>query len=211
MSRDEVKKVVGSTMDIIIGKDKFPLIKFDNNKYANILPVTKYQFERYIWEMAPKIVYDESLNKNPRVTPIELTKKNIKQLLITNVSFKEASDFAKWIGGRLPAKNELLSLNKYLSEIRVESLIDITASRKKYIDARWFGFLNNLSHVNVTITELFRNVQMEELCSNSAFIPESELWLRNLNGDHYSSLVGESLMEVRGEFGFRVIITQGDN
>jgi len=77
-----------------IGIDKFPLIKFDTNKYTHIFHVTKYQFERYIWETAPNIDYDKIIAENPRIPPDEISSKNLKSLFMTNVTLREASEFA---------------------------------------------------------------------------------------------------------------------
>lgn len=195
-------------MEFIVGIDKFPLVRVEANKYAHIFPVTKYQFERYIWEKAPNINYEMMIQKNERIPPDEINMRNLDQLFITGISFNEAFLFAKWLGGRLPSIRELERLTAHLSGIKIRELFEKT-SKEKSLDERWFAILNKLCIS--TIADLFKNIRMEELCSKDAYVPEGEIYLRRVNGSHCSPLVGERPPDVQGEFGFRVIRREDDS
>lgn len=192
-------------MEFIIGKDKFPLVEFENNKYAQISPVTKYQFERYIWETAPDIDYDKILQANPRISPDEVNKKNLNFLFITNLTFKEASDFARWMGGRLPSKSELDRLEESVSEIEIREIKRLL-ERHNNIDKRFLTILNAFEGMNIRkIKDLFLFTQISEFCCSHVSVT-GRICAKSLKQSSYSEIVGDNPFEVRGKFGFRVLI-----
>src|SRR3989339_521021 len=170
-------------MECIIGKDKFTLIKFEDNKYAHIFPVTKYQFERYIWEKAPDINYDEILKAKPRIAPEKVSKKNLKQLFLTGLTFKEAMGFAEWSGGRLPSKKELDRLEEYVLEIGIQEIKKLLKrhNNRASIDKRFLTIVNAFEGMNIRkIKDLFTFTQIDEFCCSHVSITE-RIYVKRLN------------------------------
>lgn len=204
-------------MKFVIEIDKFPLIKFDKDKYAHIFPVTKYQFERYIWESAPNINYNEIIEANPRISPNEANEGNLDLMFLTNLTFEEARGFAEWVGGRLPTKNELDSLNEYISGIKIGEIKNLLEKpeNKTFIDERLLNILGKFESMNVKkIGDIFPLIQISEFCCTHAFIHKKIhfdklyglLWVRGLNSGSYSEIVGDNPFEVKGTYGFRIIL-----
>ena len=163
-------------MECIIGKDKFPLIKFENDRYTHIFPVTKYQFERYIWESerAPDINYDDMLKTNPRISPEEVSKKKLNPLFITNITFREASDFARWMKGRLPVRDEIEVIYNCLGSIKVSNIFD-SIKKSRDMDRRCSVVLSKMLSIfpHGTVKDIIENSKIEELCSTMSDMPSS--------------------------------------
>lgn len=192
-------------MEFIICVDKFPLIKFDSNKYTHIFPITKYQFERYIWETTPNIDYDKIIAENPRIPPDEISSKNLKHLFITNITFREASEFANWIGGRLPAKGELDKLDSYISRVEIGEISYYLFKHLKNeasIDRRFLTILDVIKNMNIKNIRYF--TQIGEFCREYISI-DGRIYIKRLNGS-YSEIVGDDPSGVKKkDYGFRVI------
>jgi hypothetical protein len=191
-------------MEFIIGNDKFPLIKFEDNKYSHIFPVTKYQFERYIWETAPGIDYDTIVF--PRVSPDEINKKNLKHLFVTNITFKEATEYANWLEGRLPAKDEIEKIYFYISE-NIKEIYNLPNLLKNEtsIDRRFFVIINKLKQNGI---ENF--MQISEFCREYITV-DGRIYIKKFNCS-FSEIVGPSPLEFRNkDCGFRVIKTVGED
>lgn len=194
-------------MEFTIGIDKFPLIKFDVNSYTHIFPVTKYQFERYIWEKAPDINYDKLLMVNPRISPDKINKRKLDNLFLTNLTFKEATGFAEWTGGRLPSKRELDRVEAYVSEIEIRAIKGLL-ERHNNIDRRFSTILNVLEGVKIRrIKDLFAFLQIGELCCSHVSIPGA-IHVRGISDGSYSEIVGDNALTVRGIYGFRILIEE---
>ncbi len=205
-------KLNKQVMDIIVGNDKFPLIKFKNDKYVCILPVTKYQFERYIWERAPEINYDDIIIDNPRISPYQVNRRNIKSLFITNISFAEAMDFAKYLGGRLPILNEIYDIYSLLDKISMRNLLELNMEG---VDARFLTLLEKISQnlqdvKNAKISEIIKISRIEELCSTTNDSPYMPIYSVNYNNINDPGLVaGMDACSIRiKNAGFRVVIEE---
>lgn len=193
-------------MEFIIGKDKFPLIKFDDNTYTHIFPVTKYQFERYIWEAAPDINYVEIIKTNTRISPDKINKRNLDKLFLTNLTFKEATGFAEWSGGRLPSKSELDILENSVSKIDVQEIKRLL-ERHNNIDKRFLTILNVLEKMNIkNIKDLFTFIQIGEFCCSYTSISAGRIYVKRLNDNSYSEIVGDNPLAIKVGCGFRVLI-----
>ena len=94
-------------MEFIIDASGAPAVKFSEGKYIQILPVTRYQFERFIWKRMPAwCEYEKSLEEVGRISPDEVTKENFASAFMTNINYDEALEFSQWLGGRLPTVRE---------------------------------------------------------------------------------------------------------
>lgn len=193
-------------MEFIIGIDKFPLIKFDNDSYTHILPVTKYQFERYIWETSPDINYDEMLKTNPRISPEEVSKKKLNSLFITNLTFKEASGFARWMEGRLPIRDEIEIIYKSLGLMKIRDIFD-SIRNSKDIDKRCSIVLSKISSIFPygKVMDIIENSNMQELCSTMSCEPYRPIYTKHRFG--WAHVVGTDACDSRIEDAvFRVVI-----
>lgn len=192
-------------MKFKIGRDKFPLIEFEESKYAHVFPVTKYQFERYIWETASDVDYDELIKANPRISPDALDNKKLKQLFMTGLSFTEASNFAKWMGGRLPAKGELDKFGSYISRAEIGKIryyLSEHLKKEASIDKRFLTILTVFENMNIEDVRYF--TQIGEFCREYISI-DGRIYIKRLNGS-YSEIVGDDPPGVKNkDYGFRVI------
>jgi hypothetical protein len=94
-------------MEFIIDESGAPAAKFAENRYISVLPVTRYQFERFIWQAAPKWYdYEERSSNQARISPTKLTPQNMHSLIITGLSAEEASEYASHFRSRLPTGDE---------------------------------------------------------------------------------------------------------
>lgn len=94
-------------MEFIIDASGAPAVKLSEGKYIQILPVTRYQFERFIWKRMPSWCdYEKALEETGRISPDEVTEENFASAFMTNVNFDEALEFSQWLGGRLPTVRE---------------------------------------------------------------------------------------------------------
>jgi len=189
-------------MEFIIGKDKFPLIKFEDNNYAHIFPITKYQFERYIWETEPDINYDEMLNTNPRISPHEVNKKNMKHLFITHISFRDAIAYCAWAGGRLPTISEKTAICEALKKISKNQLVEFC--NKNDVDKRLLSLVSNeIKNLNVC-SELFIELPMS-FDGNYGDIKVGKLFEETM-----CLITGtkEDKLSHKGNFGFRIVIEE---
>ncbi len=197
-------------MEFIIGKDKFPLIKFEDSKYAHILPVTKYQFERYIWENALNINYKEIIKGNPRITPYEVNTSNLNNLFITEVSFTGACNYCFWGGGRLPLKSETNKISNILSSINIKEFLDSVSSNNE-IDKRCLVILKTLlSKGSATMDEVHKCIRSNEFFTE---LPVSfngnfgGIYTGKLNEGYYSQVTGkkDDKICIKGNYVFRLI------
>jgi len=76
--------------------------------YIQVIPVTVYQFERYVWREAPETMqYESVIDVNKRIAPDGYSRKNFVSSFISNVSFVEACDVcAALVNGRPPTVKE---------------------------------------------------------------------------------------------------------
>jgi hypothetical protein len=195
-------------MKFKIGIDKFPLIEFDESKYTHVFPVTKYQFERYIWETAPDINYDELIKANPRISPDALDKKKLKQLFMTGLSFTEACNFAKWMGGRLPVRKEVEAIYKHLCSMQVEKIFD-SIKNSRDMDRRSLIALTKILNLfqNDKVADVIESSKIKELCSEMSFEPYKPIYAKH--GSGWSHLVGTDAYDTRiDDTAFRVIIRE---
>ncbi|MCX7833207.1 MAG: hypothetical protein N2490_03240 [Ignavibacteria bacterium] len=196
-------------MKFIVGKDKFPFIEVNNGIYLQILPVTKYQFERYLLENRPSSIdYNQLLNQllkdNPRISPSEIRKEGITKMLITHLNFSEVVEYAKWMDGKVPdyeilCKFDKEYLNLKLSDIR-ESLADLSSQ----IDIRFWKIFDAMEKNKITkLSELYKEITGAELCyKNSA---ESEICAKRYGRESLYEIVGDNPYGVRWIHSFRII------
>jgi hypothetical protein len=79
----------------------FPMVSMPGvDLSVSLLPVTKFQFERFIAQENPysDSWYDEILAVNPRCSWRRIDEKNREGLFITGILPSEALDFAAWMG-----------------------------------------------------------------------------------------------------------------
>jgi hypothetical protein len=89
------------TDNLVLDRANFPMLWVESlNAYIHLLPITKIQYEYYLWD-APnpgldQEWYDQVTKENKRISPHEITKDNYWQLFISAVLPDEAQHFAEW-------------------------------------------------------------------------------------------------------------------
>jgi hypothetical protein len=110
----------------------FPLIrKNDWDFFISIFPVSKYQFESFLFENSPHRNmytdewYREKLKLNPRKEWWNIDEKYY-ELFLTGLTLREIEPFLRYLGDnfRLPIRDEWIKLYKNSKEIR-ETLYDL--------------------------------------------------------------------------------------
>jgi hypothetical protein len=79
----------------------FPMVSIPEiNLSVSLLPVTKFQFERFIAQENPysDSWYDKALELNPRCSWRKIDESNRENLFMTGILPSEALDFASWMG-----------------------------------------------------------------------------------------------------------------
>lgn len=172
-------------MKLIIGSDKFPLINIEKDKYVHVFPVTKYQFERYLYtsKTMPVINYCDTLTANPRISPNELTKKNARCLFMTALSFSEASDYARWMGGRLPLRSEMETFYPQLRDVKVKELCNSVVGLKD-VDHRCVMVLQKLDSLfpDSGLAHITEMSNLLEMCSEMSFGPFKPIYTKTRYG-----------------------------
>ena len=112
---------------IKLDKTGFPLIKrFDWDFYSSLLPVSKYQFEKFMVEhgayrnLYTNAWYSQKLEKNPRASWKSWGNEPWK-LFITGLFPDEIKPFLKFLGKkqfRLPKRSEWILLHRSESDIK---------------------------------------------------------------------------------------------
>ena len=92
---------------IVLDRANFPMIwVVELDAYIHLLPVTKIQFEFYLWD-APnpgldQTWYNEVTKENPRISPSHVSKDNYWQLFMGSLLPSEALNFADWCKAESP-------------------------------------------------------------------------------------------------------------
>ena len=87
--------------DLVLDRTNFPMLWVESLKaYIHLLPVTKIQYEYYLWD-APnpgldQKWYDRVTAENKRISPHAITRDNYWQIFIGAILPSEAQHFAKW-------------------------------------------------------------------------------------------------------------------
>lgn len=122
-------------MEFIIDESRSVMVEFTENKYISVIPFTKFQFERFIWETGPKWV-DNSYTIN-RISPQEINKSNVDSVILNNLSFQEAVKISQWMGGRIPGLQEIKSAFNILNDKNLLSnALKFMQQNKNEADAR---------------------------------------------------------------------------
>lgn len=127
------------------------LVQFDERKYVSVLPVTKHQFERYLWNAAPSWCdYAALVEETGRITPSQVTEENLTEVFLTNISFLDAEQFCWWVHGRLPTWKDLEGIyqtlfrqNGFLKTMRQESEASLSSDALP-LDTRWERLVDTL-------------------------------------------------------------------
>lgn len=199
----------GNTLEFLIDGSGTPVARFYRNEYINILPVTKYQFERFIWKAAPSWCnYHAIIEKIGRISPVEINQNNLSSIFITEVSFKEALEYSKFFGGRLPTLREWdraydsIFTRGELFEEALKYMESVPVSR---IDKRIIKLVEYLIKHNIKRTDL--NDAIKELvCEFPVTAYPGRIYLKYCRED-YALVAGNPSTETRGkEFGFCMVV-----
>lgn len=195
-------------MDFVLDKKGVVAVRFDAGKYMHVLPVTKYQFERYIWEKAPDWVdYEEIVNETGRISPDEVTEDNIKQALLTRISFEEAVEISSWFGGRLPtadewekARDEIFDCESLFKDAlaycrsKMGETKPMNVTGTAAIDVRVVRLLERLVVIGIKRTDL-RN--FGELVSKNPSMPFRNLYVNYVDRRESFSITGDPRRKTR--------------
>ncbi len=192
-------------MKMIIGKDMFPLVHLDGSRYTQLMPVTRYQFERYIWETAPEFDYKVNIDGNPRISTKDLNKDNVSQMFISDLSSEQALGYAKWMEGRLPVKKEASAIESLVESISPLLLLKIIRKKKYSIRSIDIRFIHLLEKINRDYNSfIYLHGGKQELYSNLATLPDQSLFLHSYANGCFIRLAGD--ISDRGTFLYRIII-----
>ncbi len=154
-------------MDFILDNSGAPMVQFSEKMYICVLPVTKYQFERYIWKTAPAWCdYEMVIKKTGRVSPSKVTSHNLSQAFLTKINFEEALKISAWLGGRPPTEEEwdeaykgVFSKDDLLEEafrfleigepLHNRNNCGTFSGEKRHVDRRFIEFLRKLISLEV--------------------------------------------------------------
>lgn len=111
----------------------FPIIQTPTGGWVHLVPVTKVQFETYLYMAQPENFgakrYAEATAGNPRVGPGQVTPGNAHGLLMSGLKRTEAEAFAAWLNkkgsrpGRVPAAEEWYAVYQWLKATTFGSLL----------------------------------------------------------------------------------------
>ncbi len=166
-AESQAPRTIDAEPEIIVDRTGAPLIRFSERKYISVLPVTKYQFERYIGDTAPEWCdYDALVAETGRVSPVNLTKELVSQAFVTNINFEEALDVAEWLGGRpcsVAEWDEVYDVFWKQDELFEKTLTLLNSEDDKQVDRRWIVLLEALKKFGISRAGL--NELVEELVS----------------------------------------------
>lgn len=198
-------------MNLLVGKDKFPMIEVRRNIYLHILPITKFQFERYLWSNKQTFLdYNKLLSASPRISFKELRLKNLKDLFITHITFEEALEYAKWMEGEIPQINILFEFDKKFNDLKFSEIRNCLKSFNN-IDVRFWKTLDALEGLGIfTIKKLFNELNIVELCYVDEL--ENKIQVKEYGSKTTYEVVGESPYKVRWKkHSFRIIQKKEEN
>ncbi len=195
--------------DFHIDETGTPLAAYARGKYIAVLPVTKYQFERYIWETAPNwINYDLLLEQTGRVSPKEINRNNIGQAFISNINFREAELFCRWAKARPPSSTEWNESHKIRFHNRIiERCVKYLHSNEaaKKVDPRLLTLFTKMHEYGITPND---TTDIGELVSEFSAHPYGRIYLK-YDLDDEAFITGSKPAEIKcPEFGFTYIRAQ---
>jgi hypothetical protein len=86
-----------------------PLVPLGQDRFIHALPVTVYQFERFIWSVGDAGFDWESILPATRAALSSPNDEGIESLWLRRVTPNQADRIAQWLGGRLPTRREWLA------------------------------------------------------------------------------------------------------
>ncbi len=151
-------------MDFVIDRSGVPAAMFSPNKYIQVLPLTIYQYERFLWQSAPG--WNVS-GRTDSIPPQDFDRNNISKAFISNLSFEDAYCVCHDLcGGRPPAADEwevafgLLFQHENLLERALTYVHSL--DNNSLIDTRVVRLLTHMVAVGIRRTEL---IELYELVS----------------------------------------------
>lgn len=170
-------------MDFIVDRTGAPLVHIGSQRYISVLPVTKYQFERYIWSCAPEALdYQTIVEKTGRVSPTQINKNNVLSAFMTFINFSESIHFCDWLKARLPTCNEW------------NTAFDMVFSNDNLFDDV-FDLLQHSEHLNMIDIRLWKLIEV----------------LKQLDIKRWTLKIQEIVPEFATEPYGRLFIRQGKN
>lgn len=183
-------------LNFILDPSGFPMVKLDKqNFFIHLLPVTRYQFERFICA-SPKKEYGDSRYEaietmNPRVTPAKIDSSNYEGVFISGITPEEALDFLNFQGEGfdLPKVEEWQDAYRYLKnhaefvrefpEFSSEGITGKILKRISELPGNFFDktFMNNCLVEWVRDGKSFAGSgSPRSSFHENAYNPESEIW-----------------------------------
>jgi len=198
-------------MKFIIGEDKFPLVEVKENIYLHIFPITKYQFERFLWDVSPEeINYKKILEVSPRVSPFKLSKKKLSNLFITQVSFEEATQYAQWMKGEIPAFNVILEFEKKFRNLSFSRIKDLLSEYNE-IDIRFWKLLNSFEKMHINnLGILLKSLDGGELCYTDDIF-ENNICIKTYGAKTTYEIMGDEPKKTRWKHSFRILKVKEEN
>jgi len=199
-------------MKFITDKSGAPLVKFSDAKYIHVLPVTKYQFERFVWQVAPSWCdYEALIPETSRVSTDAITPDNFPQAFLVNVNFEEVLSFFKWSGSRPAAVKEWDEACEKIfakKELFKEAYVYMNKAFREgqKVDRRISKLLKKLCDFKIRRQDL--NCKIGELACEFSKEPYGKIYLKQ--DDKSQGLVtGSPRRKARGNnFGFCGVMEQ---
>lgn len=131
-------------------------VKLPEEKYIQLLPLTIYQFERYIWRKAPEWVdYRQFVDIKKRLSPHATSKKNAVSAFLTGVDFIEANRICEQLlSGRAPTSSEWDTANHtiFSKEGVLTAALQCLqeAGSRELVDTRYLRYLQRILDIGIT-------------------------------------------------------------
>lgn len=105
-------------------ENKIPFIKIEEKRFISIFPITKYDFERFIFEEKYGINYESYLEEDKRISPQEINNQNIKRIFINKLNISWVKDYIKYIKNKISSQNIKANLSSQFDLDNLETYIN---------------------------------------------------------------------------------------
>ena len=106
-------------------ENKIPFIKIEEKRFISIFPITKYDFERFIFEEKyGDIDYGSHLEEDKRILPQEINNQNIKRIFLNKLNIIWVKDYIKYIKNKMSSQNIKAKLSSQFDLDNLETYIN---------------------------------------------------------------------------------------
>jgi hypothetical protein len=204
------RKNINPQREFIIDSSGAPAVKFNDNKYIGVLPITRYQFERFIWKTAPDWChYKRPLNASIPFSPLNLRLEHITYLFMTGLNAEEANLYAEYFGTRIPSLKEWDCAYETLfvkNDLIFEALRFMKMQNEVKEDNRVLKLLEGIHRLGLVRSEL--NTKISEMVFEFTEKPFGEIYLK-ISDRESGQVLGPNAQKIKCEkSGFSVVLKE---